>query len=75
MSNAHPLKRDLPDQFGADAKALTEQELWRREVCSAVACPKCKAGKGEFCNRANGGMQLRCHPERSRKFIKRIKPK
>lgn len=73
MSNLHPLKRELPNQFGADARNPTEQELWRSEVCNACACPQCKASKGEFCLLKSGGVSLRCHPERSRKFIRYLR--
>lgn len=73
MSNLHPLKRELPNQFGADKKNIPEQELWRSEVCDAFACPRCKAEKGDFCTLKNGGIAFRCHPERSRKFIRHLK--
>jgi hypothetical protein len=69
VSNTHPLKRELPNQFGADKVAFTEQERWRMEVCDHSACPRCKAAKGEFCTLKNGSLALRCHPERSRKFV------
>jgi hypothetical protein len=73
MSNAHPLKRELPDQFGADAKHLSEQELWRREVCDHGACTECGALKGAFCTRKSGAPALRCHSVRSREFVRYLK--
>lgn len=74
MTNQRPLKRELPDQFGSDARDHTEQERWRAEVCAAFACPNCRAPKGSPCVRKAGGVALlRCHSERSRKFIQLCK--
>jgi transcription elongation factor Elf1 len=73
MTNPRPLKRELPDQFGADAKNRTEQDMWRTEVCAAFACPKCHAAKGASCTLKNGQQAFRCHSERSRKFIDSLK--
>lgn len=69
MTNPRPLKRELPNQFGADARTQSEQELWKANVCAAFACPRCRAPKGVACTRKGGKPAFRCHPERSRKFI------